>query len=44
MWNRIMETIDSLLWFIVLAVGVGGVIWLYFAFATVGMTRGERGQ
>ena len=44
MWNRIRETIDSLMWLIVLAVGIGAAMWLYFAFATVGMTRGTRGQ
>jgi len=44
MWNRIRETIDSLMWFVVLAVGVTAMVWLYYAFATVGMTRGTRGQ
>ena len=43
MWDRIRDTIDSLIWLIVLAIGVAVIIWMYYAFATVGVTRGTRG-
>ena len=42
MWNRLREAFDGLLWLIVLAVGVAVAVWMYYAFATVGMTRGSR--